>query len=376
MPIFENDLISLNSSGGYRLSQTRSNQISQTRSNQKNDFLSFPLCRDDTDFFDTSMPHPSICVIDPNNALKNQNDDEQNICIDYVYKGLCDKIDNLFVIASSSKNKTSEENVLPVPDRYKRITDRVYSLGDLTDIIKYQNDNISNRKISNLLLIIDCQFDPSRYLKDVEIINLLFNGRSLKLSCIVVLPYSLGLSPELRTNFDYIFISGCIDFYSQRKRIYEHYVGMFPNFSSFDQIYKSLDGDHLIIKNRGMSRSLSDKIRYFVLEKSAGNYIKFIRGIDILQKPEKETTIITTKTNDTSIASTSNDEISLLIDDVTNAINYLANIRKRLKIMKEKISHNNCENCGVCTNDLLKDLSDNVSNKLLIKSFETENDAI
>jgi hypothetical protein len=60
----------------------------------------------------------------------------------------------------------------------------------------------------------------------------------------------LGISPELRTQFDYIFLLAD-DFYSNLRRIYDHYAGMFPTFESFRQIFKQLTADYgcMVIAN-------------------------------------------------------------------------------------------------------------------------------
>ena len=46
----------------------------------------------------------------------------------------------------------------------------------------------------------------------------------------------MGIPPEMRSNFDYIFLLA-EDFISNRKRLYEHYAGMFPNFDIFQQVF-------------------------------------------------------------------------------------------------------------------------------------------
>ena len=47
--------------------------------------------------------------------------------------------------------------------------------------------------------------------------------------------FALGIPPNLRTNIDYVFILR-ENIVSNRKRIYEHYAGMFPSFEMFCQI--------------------------------------------------------------------------------------------------------------------------------------------
>ena len=55
--------------------------------------------------------------------------------------------------------------------------------------------------------------------------------------------FPLGITPDMRTQFDYIFLLA-EDFYSNLKRIYDHYAGMFPTFESFRQIFTQLTDDY------------------------------------------------------------------------------------------------------------------------------------
>ena len=46
--------------------------------------------------------------------------------------------------------------------------------------------------------------------------------RYLPSTFILAMQYSLGIQPELRSNFDFIFLLG-EDFINNRKKLYEHY---------------------------------------------------------------------------------------------------------------------------------------------------------
>ena len=76
--------------------------------------------------------------------------------------------------------------------------------------------------------------------------------------------YPLGITPELRSNFDYVFLLA-EDTTSNLKRIYEHYAGMFPDFNSFRQVFRQLTEDFgaMVIKNRGARKLLFDKIAFY-----------------------------------------------------------------------------------------------------------------
>ena len=58
------------------------------------------------------------------------------------------------------------------------------------------------------------------------------NGRHFKILFLITMQYPLGIPPNLRSNIDYVFILRD-NTVGNRKRIYENYAGMFPNFDIF-----------------------------------------------------------------------------------------------------------------------------------------------
>ena len=62
--------------------------------------------------------------------------------------------------------------------------------------------------------------------------------------------YALGVPPNLRTNIDFVFILR-ENYVSNRKRLYEHYAGMFPTFEIFCQVMDQCTEDYncLVIDN-------------------------------------------------------------------------------------------------------------------------------
>jgi hypothetical protein len=81
---------------------------------------------------------------------------------------------------------------------------------------------------------------------------------------LLTMQFPLGITPELRCNFDYIFLLK-EDFYSNLKRLYDHYAGMFPTFEAFRQVFKELTANFgsMVIVNRGSCDSFLEKIFWF-----------------------------------------------------------------------------------------------------------------
>lgn len=122
--------------------------------------------------------------------------------------------------------------------------------------------NVKTSMLKYMLFLDDCM--PSKWAKDEQFTNLLFNSKSLDLSCVLAMQYPLGLAPEVRSDFDYIFLFA-EDYVSNLKRIYEHYAGFFPDFSSFRHIFDQLTKGYgvMVIKNKSIGSSIFDKIAFY-----------------------------------------------------------------------------------------------------------------
>jgi hypothetical protein len=136
---------------------------------------------------------------------------------------------------------------------------------------KMNSDNASrvkeNKKPKDdrlMIIMDDCMSSKGTWLKDPNILELFFNGRHHHLSFILTMQFSLGIPPELRSNFDYIFLLA-EDFISNRKRLYEHYAGMFPSFDIFQQVFNDITENYgiMVINNRIHSKNITDKVFWY-----------------------------------------------------------------------------------------------------------------
>ena len=113
------------------------------------------------------------------------------------------------------------------------------------------------------LVLDDCLYDNS-WTKDKNVRSLFMNGRHFKILFIITMQYALGIPPNLRTNIDYIFILR-ENYVSNRKRLYEHYAGMFPNFEMFCQVMDQCTENYecLVIHNNAKSNKLTDQVFWY-----------------------------------------------------------------------------------------------------------------
>lgn len=114
------------------------------------------------------------------------------------------------------------------------------------------------------LVMDDCLSSKGSWMKDEVIMKLLFDGRHYKIMYILSMQFPLGITPELRCNFDYVFLLAD-DYISNQKRLYDHYAGMFPDFRSFREVFMELTNDFgcMVIVNRGPKKNFLDKVFYY-----------------------------------------------------------------------------------------------------------------
>jgi hypothetical protein len=131
---------------------------------------------------------------------------------------------------------------------------------------KNEQYNKKGKKIDTraMLVMDDCLASKGSWTNDQEIAEIFFNGRHKHLTYILTMQTPLGLKPEFRTNFDYVFLLAD-DVKSNLKKLYIHYAGMFDNLQAFIAVFNEVTKDFgcLVIINRGARESLDDKIGWY-----------------------------------------------------------------------------------------------------------------
>ncbi len=113
-----------------------------------------------------------------------------------------------------------------------------YESSILNKVFERQKLLIDNNKNHKTVIILDdCLTSRGTWVKNEEIINLFNNKSNHKLTTIFCFQFSLGIPPNMREQFDYVFLVS-EDFQPNRKRLYEHYGHyIFDTFEEFDKIY-------------------------------------------------------------------------------------------------------------------------------------------
>lgn len=121
------------------------------------------------------------------------------------------------------------------------------------------------------LILDDCLHDSS-WAKNKNIKYVFMNGRHQKFFAVISMQYPLGIPPNLRTNIDYVFIMRENN-YSNRKRLYEAYAGMFPTFEVFCHVLDACTENYecLVINTTAQSNKLQDQVFWYKAE-DHGNF--------------------------------------------------------------------------------------------------------
>ena len=146
-------------------------------------------------------------------------------------------------------------------DLFKRIIFRQKMMIEKQRIKSKQGKKVNPEAI---LVMDDCLAKKANWAKDESILEILMNGRHIKLTYVLTMQYPLGIAPDLRSNFDYIFLLN-ENFITNQKRIYDNYAGMFPTFETFLVAFKVCTDKHgcMVINNRVNSNNIDDQVFWF-----------------------------------------------------------------------------------------------------------------
>jgi hypothetical protein len=115
----------------------------------------------------------------------------------------------------------------------------------------------------NFLILDDCLYDQS-WIRDQNIRYLFMNGRHVHTMFILTMQYVMGIPPTLRSNIDFIFLLR-ENIVANRRRLYEQFAGMFPDFDSFSQVMDQCTENYecLVIDNTSKSNKIEDQVFWY-----------------------------------------------------------------------------------------------------------------
>ena len=211
--------------------------------------------------FEWFTPNPSICMIAKRNSGKS-----------WVCRAIIKYFNFLpggVIIARTEKMSCFYGKFFP--DTFIHYE---YKSEILENLLYRQNQIIEKCKVKYsqgkkldprvFLVMDDCLASKGTWMNDGPILEVFYNSRHYQILFILTMQFPLGIRPELRCNFDYVFLLS-EDFYSNQKRLYDHYAGVFPSFDFFRQVFIQLTENYgcMVIANSGARRDILDKIFYY-----------------------------------------------------------------------------------------------------------------
>lgn len=117
---------------------------------------------------------------------------------------------------------------------------------------------------SGILIMDDCLARKKSWSKDDSIMEILMNGRHYKLTYILTMQTPLGITPDLRLNFDYVFLLK-EDSTINKKKLWDNYASMFPSLEAFEKVFGRCTEDYraMVIDNRKPSDNIQEKVFWF-----------------------------------------------------------------------------------------------------------------
>ena len=137
---------------------------------------------------------------------------------------------------------------------------------DIVMKIRNGGNEMENIDPNGFLLMDDCLYDKT-WVKDKSIREIFMNGRHWKLLFILTMQYPLGITPNLRSNVDWVFVLKN-NIMRDRKIMYEHYAGMFPSFDIFNETLNQCTENYecLVIHKSSRSNKLEDQVFWYKAE--------------------------------------------------------------------------------------------------------------
>lgn len=109
----------------------------------------------------------------------------------------------------------------------------------------------------------DCMADKKLW-RSLTLRDLFLNGRHRKAFMIFTMQYCMDITPDLRTNIDYVFAL-MDDSIPNKERMYKQFFGCFPNYDTFSQVFDMVTNDFgvLVLDKTIKSNKLEDKVFWF-----------------------------------------------------------------------------------------------------------------
>jgi len=117
---------------------------------------------------------------------------------------------------------------------------------------------------TTMFVLDDLMGTDRNWVRDKNIQEIFMNGRHFNILFLATTQYPVAVPPDLRTNIDYVLIFRENNV-GIRKKIYDHYAGIFPSFHMFCEVMDELTRDFgcMVIDNTVTSSKLTDVVFWY-----------------------------------------------------------------------------------------------------------------
>lgn len=126
---------------------------------------------------------------------------------------------------------------------------------------------------SKVLVVLEDQMFATSIGRDQMLRQVLMNGRHYGITLLITMQYTKGLPPDMREQVDYAF---CLQQKNaiMRKRLYDDWFGIFPDFSIFEQTFQQCTDNYgvLVMDQTCRTSKLQDNVFCFTASKEIPPY--------------------------------------------------------------------------------------------------------
>lgn len=161
-----------------------------------------------------------------------------------------------------------------------------FNQSKLEQMIALQRELIRKKiKRSILLILDDCLYEKS-VLKSTAMREIFLNGRHLHIAMVICAQYVMDLSPDLRTNVDYIF-SMRENIISNRAKLHKFFYGMFEKYEDFAKTMDATTANFgsMVLDNTSKSNEIEECVYWY---RASIDLPEFKLGRNIFWKLDKK----------------------------------------------------------------------------------------
>lgn len=201
----------------------------------------------------TMIPNPSILVIGESS--------KKNLLIQqllYHFRNLPGG-----TVISSEKQTKFYQQYFPNAYLHQNTDHSIYQriLVRQTQIIERKIDGANNDPKA-ILIMDECLENDESWADNVDILEILMNGRHYELTYILSTQPQIDIPSYLRLNFDYVFLLADAQ---NKNQLWNGYASEFEFYTDFEKIYEECIEHYgaMVINQRSLSNDISQKVFFF-----------------------------------------------------------------------------------------------------------------